>query len=51
MAQEITIDINIVTNAAPAAAKISKELDGVKRKAKEAKVMARLRREHRMLKP
>jgi len=37
MAQEITIDINIVTNAAPAAAKISKELDGVKRKAKEVK--------------
>ena len=37
MAQEITIDINVVTNAAPAAAKISKELDGVKRKAKEVK--------------
>jgi hypothetical protein len=37
MAQEITIDINIVTNAAPAADKISKELDGVKRKAKEVK--------------
>jgi len=37
MAQEITIDINIVTNAAPAAAEISKELDGVKRKAKEVK--------------
>ena len=37
MAQEITIDINIVTNAAPAAAKINKELDSVKRKAKEVK--------------
>ena len=37
MAQEITIDINVVTNAAPAAAKISKELDGVKLKAKEVK--------------
>jgi hypothetical protein len=37
MAQEITIDINVVTNAAPAAAKISKELDGIKRKAKEVK--------------
>jgi hypothetical protein len=37
MAQEITIDINIVTNAAPAAAKISKDLDGIKRKAKEVK--------------
>lgn len=37
MAEEITIDINVVTNATPAAAKISKELDGVKRKAKEVK--------------
>ena len=37
MAQEITIDINVVTNAAPAASKISKELDGIKRQAKEVK--------------
>jgi hypothetical protein len=37
MAQEITIDINIVTNAAPAAAKISKELDVIKRQAKGIK--------------
>jgi hypothetical protein len=37
MAQEITIDINVVTNAAPAAAKISKELQGIKRQAKEVK--------------
>ena len=37
MAQEITIDINVVTNAAPAAAKISKELDGIKRQAKGIK--------------
>ena len=37
MAQEITIDINVVTNASPAAAKISKELDGIKRQAKGIK--------------
>jgi hypothetical protein len=37
MAQEITIDINVVTNAAPAAAKISKELDVIKRQAKGIK--------------
>ena len=37
MAQEITIDINVVTNAAPAASKISKELEGIKRQAKEVK--------------
>jgi hypothetical protein len=37
MAEEVIIDIKVTSNAAPAAAKISKELDGVKRKAKEVK--------------
>jgi hypothetical protein len=37
MAEEVIIDIQVTSNAAPAAAKISKELDGVKRKAKEVK--------------
>jgi hypothetical protein len=37
MAEEVNINISITTNAAPAADKITKELDGVKRKAKEVK--------------
>jgi len=37
MAEEVIIDVKVTSNAAPAAAKISKELDGVKRKAKEVK--------------
>ena len=37
MAEEVIIDIQVTTNAASAAAKISKDLDGVKRKAKEVK--------------
>ena len=37
MAEEVIIDIQVTTNAEPAAAKINKELDSVKRKAKEVK--------------
>lgn len=37
MAEEVNINISITTNAAPVADKISKELDGVKKKAKEVK--------------
>jgi hypothetical protein len=37
MAEEVIIDIKVTTNAEPAAAKINKELDSVKRKAKEVK--------------